>query len=169
MTPKRIAYTALFLALAIILPFAFHQFGVAGRIFLPMHIPVMICAFTVGPMAGLIIGLLAPFLSHLLTSMPPAYAVPLMSLELPIYGLVAGLGYQKFKLNIYIVLLIAMVLGRLAFAAGLVILGRFVQLPYGPLEFFAAGGALLTGLPGIILQFIVIPPVVAAIRRTARI
>lgn len=165
MVPRQISYTALFLALALTLPFAFHQFGIAGRIFLPMHIPVLICGFIVGPAAGVIIGILAPFLSHLLTSMPPGYAVPLMSLELPIYGLVAGLTYRKLKLNIYLALILAMIFGRLAFAAGLIILGRFINLPYGALEYVAAGGALLTGWPGILIQFIVIPPIVASIKR----
>lgn len=168
MGPRKIAYTSLFLALAIILPIAFHQLGVAGRIFLPMHIPVLICGFVVGPLAGVIIGLIAPFLSHLLTSMPPAYAVPLMTMELPLYGLCAGLIYLKLRWNIYVALIAAMAVGRLAFALGLIILGRFVDLPYGPLEFFAAGGAVVTGIPGIIIQIIIIPPIVAAIKRTNR-
>jgi riboflavin transporter FmnP len=167
--PRRIAYTSLFLALAVLLPVVFHQFGIAGRIFLPMHIPVLICGFTAGPVAGIIVGILAPFLSHLLTSMPPAYAVPLMTMELALYGLVAGLVYERLHINIYLSLLVAMVAGRLAFALGLIILGKFVELPYGPLEFFAASGVVVTGLPGIIVQFVVIPPVVVAIRRTSRL
>ncbi|MEW5924115.1 MAG: ECF transporter S component [Candidatus Zixiibacteriota bacterium] len=165
MGPRRIAYSSLFLALAILLPIVVHQFGLAGRIFLPMHIPVLICGFIAGPMAGVIIGLLAPFLSHLLTSMPPTYAVPLMTMELPLYGLMAGLAFNKLKLNIYVALIAAMVVGRLAFALGLLILGRFIELPYGPLEFFAAGGAVVTGIPGIIIQIIIIPPIVAALKR----
>ncbi len=166
--PRRISFIALHLALAIILPVAFHQFGVAGRIFLPMHIPVLLCGFTIGAAAGAIVGLLAPVLSHLLTGMPPLYAVPLMTLELPLYGIVAGLTYKKMGMNIYLSLLISMVIGRLAFALGLVILGLFIDLPYGPMQFFAAGGALITGLPGIILQIIIIPPLVAAIKRAQR-
>jgi len=163
--PRRIAYTSLYLALAILLPIIFHQFGVAGRIFLPMHIPVLICGLTVGPAAGVLVGLLAPFLSHLMTSMPPSYAVPLMTLELPLYGLAAGLIYQKLKMNIYLALVVAMVIGRIAFATGLLILGAFIELPYGPLEFFAAGGAVVTGIPGVIIQIIIIPPIVAALKR----
>lgn len=166
--PRRISFIALYLALTIILPVAFHQFGVAGRIFLPMHIPVLLCGFTIGATAGAIVGLLAPVLSHLLTGMPPLYAVPLMTLELPLYGIVAGLAYKKMGMNIYLSLLIAMVIGRLAFALGLVILGLFIELPYGPVQFFAAGGAAITGIPGIILQIIIIPPLVAAIKRAQR-
>jgi riboflavin transporter FmnP len=168
LSPKQIAYTALFLALTIVMPIAFHQFGLAGRIFLPMHIPVLICGFAIGPLAGVIIGLLAPFLSHLLTGMPPSYAVPLMTMELPMYGLVAGIVYQRLKINIYISLIIAMIVGRLMFALGLIILGRFIELPYGPLEFLAAGGAMVTGLPGIMIQIGIVPPIVAALKRSDR-
>ncbi len=165
--PRRAAETALFLALAILFPVIFHQFGIAGRIFLPMHIPVLICGFIIGPVAGLLVGLIGPFLSHLLTAMPPLYAVPLMTLELAIYGLIAGLTYRKLRLNIYPALFICMILGRLAFAAGLAILGLFIQLPYGPVQFFAAGGAVISGLPGVILQIIIIPPIVAALKRVS--
>jgi len=98
--------------------------------------------------------------------MPPTYAVPLMSMELPMYGLVAGITYKKLKLNIYLSLIIAMIVGRLMFALGLIVLGRFIELPYGALEFIAAGGAMITGLPGIIIQIIIIPPIVAAIKRS---
>ncbi|UCD18654.1 MAG: ECF transporter S component [Candidatus Zixiibacteriota bacterium] len=167
--PRRIAHTALYLAIALVLPIAFHQFGLGGRLFLPMHIPVLICGFVVGALPGMIVGLMAPLLSHLLTSMPPGYAVPLMTLELPLYGLVAGLTYRRMKLNVYVSLIAAMIVGRLAFALGLVILGLFIELPYGPLQFFAAGGAVVTGLPGIAIQLILIPPIVAAIKGTMRL
>ncbi len=123
--PRKAAHAALYLALAIILPVVFHQFGIGGRVFLPMHIPVLICGFVVGPLAGVLIGLVAPPMSQLLTGMPPLYAVPLMMMELALYGLIAGLAYRKMGFNIYIALLIAMIFGRLAFALGLLVLGQF--------------------------------------------
>jgi len=143
----------------------FHQFGIAGRIFLPMHIPVLLAGLSIGAYPALVIGLTAPFLSHLLTAMPPAYAVPLMTMELPIYGITAALTYRKLKLNIYVALLISMIIGRLVFALGLLLLGLFISLPYGPAEFFALGGAVVAGIPGVIVQLIVIPPLVLAIKR----
>ncbi len=134
--------------------------------FLPMHLPVLVCAMAMGPAYGILVGLMSPVLSHLMTGMPPTYAVPLMTLELPMYALVAGLTYKKLKLNIYISLIAAMIVGRLAFALGLAVLGLFMALPYGPVQFIAAGGAMLTGWPGILIQLIIIPPLVAAINRT---
>jgi len=132
---------------------------------LPMHIPVLICGFIVGAGPAVIVGLLAPILSHLMTSMPPAYAVPLMTMELSLYGFTAALTYRRLKLNIYLSLLIAMIFGRLTFALGLFILGLFIALPYGPAQFFAAGGAVISGVPGIIVQFIIIPPLILSLKR----
>lgn len=163
-----ITHTALYLALAVLLPIGFHSFGLGGRIFLPMHIPVLLAGFLIGPAGGVIVGLLAPGLSFLLTGMPPTYAVPLMSLELPMYGLVAGLAYERLKLNIYVALIAAMIVGRLFFGLGLFLLGMFMDLPYTAAAFFSGGGALLTGWPGIAVQIIVIPLIVAAARRRPR-
>jgi uncharacterized membrane protein len=160
---KILVRTALFLALAVLFPIIFHQFGLAGRVLLPMHIPVLLAGLLSGPISGVIVGLLAPSLSFALTGMPPPYAVPLMSVELPLYGLAAGLCYYRLRMNIYIALLAAMALGRVGFALALVVLGRFVNLPYGVEEYFQA--AVVTGLPGILVQLALIPPVVAVIRR----
>ena len=108
--PKIIVRTALFLALAVVFPIAFHQFGMAGRYFLPMHIPVLLAGFISGPISGAVTGLLAPGMSFALTGMPPSYAVPLMTLELCLYGLTAGLFYHKLRLNLYLALIVALIL-----------------------------------------------------------
>lgn len=167
-SPERIRFithSALYLALAILLPLAIHPFGIAGRVFLPMHLPVLLAGFLVGPVSGVLVGLLAPLLSHLLTGMPPTYAVPLMSLELPMYGLVAGVVYQRLRLNVYIALILAMIVGRIMFGLGLAVLGMFMELPYDTAAYFSTGGAIVTGLPGIAAQLILVPLVVAALRR----
>ncbi len=161
-----ITHTGLFLALALVLPIGLHALGhLSGRMFLPMHIPVLLAGFLVGPASGLVVGLLAPVLGHLMTGMPPSYAVPLMSLELPLYGLVAGLAYNRLKMNIVIALVIALIIGRLMFGLGLVVLGMFMHLPYDTVFFFSSTGPIITGLPGIAIQLFLIPILVAAIRR----
>jgi riboflavin transporter FmnP len=161
LSTKDITLTALFITLGVILPIVFHQFALAGRIFLPMHIPVFLAGIFVGPVGGLIVGLICPFLGFLLTGMPPPYAVPLMSMELAIYGLSIGILIRWIKLPI-LSLLIAMILGRLAFAFGLFILGQFLSLPYGPEAFIKV--SLITGLPGIALQLILIPLLMEAVK-----
>ncbi len=159
MKAKDITRGGLFLALAVILPQIFHLLGGAqlGRIFLPMHLPVFLAGMVVGPGAGFLVGVIAPVLSHLLTGMP-ALSPPvlfLMMVELPAYGLVAGYLYRNKEQSLFTALLAAMVGGRLTMA---------VSAPY----FFAGGqfpitatayvkGALVAGLPGLLLQLILIP------------
>ncbi|HWR83448.1 MAG TPA: ECF transporter S component [Candidatus Deferrimicrobium sp.] len=165
---RLISHTAMYLALAILLPVAFHALGAGGRVFLPMHIPVLLAGFLIGPAGGLAVGLLAPALSNLLTGMPPTYAVVLMSTELPMYGLVAGITYSQLRLNIYVSLIIAMVVGRIMFGLSLFVLGLFIDLPYSAATFFSTGGAIVAGLPGIALQIIIIPVIVSVIKRRRR-
>jgi uncharacterized membrane protein len=155
----------LYLALAVLLPIGFHALGVAGRIFLPMHLPVLLAGFLAGPVSGFIVGMLAPGLSYVLTGMPPTYAVPLMSAELPIYGLVAGIAYNRLRLNIYLALIIAMLLGRIMFGVSLFVLSIFIDLPYSAAAYFSTGGAVVSGLPGVIIQLVLIPVIVAAVKR----
>ena len=88
-----------------------------------------------------------------------------MSMELPIYGLIAGLTYRKLHLNIYVSLVAAMIFGRLMFGLGLFVLGMFMELPYTAAVFFSTGGALWSGLPGIVIQIVLVPIVVAAVIR----
>ena len=167
---RKLTHTGLYLALCILLPLGLHQLGpLMGRVWLPMHVPVLLAGFLVGPLSGLVVGLLAPTLSHLLIAMPPGYAVPLMSLELPIYGLIAGMAYMRLRLNIYIALLAAMILGRIAFGLGLFMLGMFMELPYDVAFFFSAAGPILTGLPGMAVQIVVIPVLVASVKRRRRL
>ena len=47
---KRLSLCALFVAMGIILPLVFHLTGIpsAGQVFLPMHIPVLLCALVLG-------------------------------------------------------------------------------------------------------------------------
>ena len=81
----------LFVALAVILPVCFHWFGMAGAIFLPMHIPVLLSGMLAGPRSGFVTGLMSPALSSLLTGMPPLWPVlPVMTAELCLYGGAAG-------------------------------------------------------------------------------
>ncbi len=164
-TSKQITLTALFVALGVVFPIVFHQAGIAGRIFLPMHIPVFLAGIFVGPIGGLIVGLSCPFISFLFTGMPPPYAVPLMSLELMTYGVSMGILIRMVKFPI-LSLLLAMVLGRLAFALGLFLFGLFLSLPYGPGAFIKV--SVITGLPGIALQLILIPLLLEAIQWTKR-
>lgn len=160
-----VTHSALYLSLAVVLPIAFHQFGLGGRVFLPMHLPVLLAGFLAGPVSGLVVGLLAPGLSSLLTGMPPTDRILLMAMELAMYGFVAGITYRRLRLNLYIALVVAMIVGRLMFGLGLFLLGLFMNIPYTASAFFSTGGALLVGWPGALAQLILIPIIVASVKR----
>lgn len=160
---KQISLSALFISLGIVIPFLFHQFGLAGRIFLPMHFPVFFAGILIGPLSGAMVGFLSPILSFFLTGMPPPYAVPLMALELPVYGLTIGLFYRYLKIHLIINLILSMVAGRIVFAIGIFIVGAFVNLPISFVSFLEA--SFITGLPGILLQLIIIPALSLRLRR----
>ena len=49
MTPvKKLVFTAVCAALCLVLPMAFHGIPNAGTVFLPMHIPVLLCGLVCG-------------------------------------------------------------------------------------------------------------------------
>src|SRR5690554_1152105 len=116
MKNRKMVYSAIFIALGIIIPIAFHAFGtIAGSIFLPMHIPVILAGAYLGPLSGIVVGALTPLLSSLFTGMPPALPMlPIMFVELMVYGAAMGYLYNKKKYGIYPTLIITLILGRIA-------------------------------------------------------
>ena len=60
---KKLVSCALCIALGVLLPMAFHVIPNAGSIFLPMHIPVLICGLFCGWPYGLVAGLCTQYIS----------------------------------------------------------------------------------------------------------
>lgn len=155
---KKMTITGCCIALGIILPMAFHMIPNAGSIFLPMHIPVLLCGILCGWQYGAICGILTPFLSSTFTGMPPAAMLPAMMCELFTYGLTSGLLSQfvNFKnplASTYTHLVGAMLAGRIV--SGIVNALIFRVGNYS-LEIFLSA-ALFTAIPGILIQLIIIP------------
>lgn len=168
-TAKKITVGGLLIALALILPSAFHLTGLpqTGQIFLPMHIPVLLGGFTLGPVFGLVIGVISPIISSFLTGMPDFARLPFMVAELAGYGLVSGLMYSKLRgkrLGIYISLIVSMIAGRVIYALVLFIAANLMSIQCGgPI---AAVTAAVTGIPGIAIQLIMLPPVIYTLERS---
>lgn len=163
MNARFISLTGLLLAAGVLFPVVFHQFGIAGRIFLPMHIPVFLAGFVLGPWAGLLVGALSPGLSSLLTGMPtPAYAV-MMTPELATYGAVSGYVYRVSRRNLWISLLGAMIAGRVVWCLMAILIAPVLGFKGRTLLVVAA--ALAVGWPGMIIQLAFIPPVVRRVQR----
>lgn len=160
MNTRNITFIALFIALGLVLPMAFHFLGSGlGAIFLPMHIPVFLAGIILGPAAGLLVGIITPLLSSVLTGMPPLVPmVPIMIIELAIYGWLAGYLIKERKSNIYTGLLITMISGRIG--AGLVVwvlvhIFSLTYLPANPMIY--VWGTITKGVPGIVVQLVIIP------------
>ena len=167
---RKLCAAGLLLAMGILLPQVFHLIGGAatGGTFLPMHIPLLMSGLLLGPAYGAALGIVCPAVSFLLTSMPPAAKLPFMVVELAFYGLVAGLFAARgtSRTGTYVGLIAAQAAGRLANAAALLIAARLFQLEVPAVA--TVGAALVTGIPGIVIQLIFIPPIVILLRKVIR-
>ncbi len=162
----KLVASSVLVATGVLLPMVFHMAGAAGSIFLPMHIPALLAGFLLGPYCGLCVGLLAPLLSSLSTGMPPVPVLPVMTVELAVYGAVGGWLYRDRKLSIWLSLIAAMTAGRLAAALSAYILVKLLAVKLNPLTFIT--GAVLTGLPGITVQLMLVPLLVRRLEATVR-
>lgn len=151
----------LFLALGVIFPTMFHFIGLTGsKIFLPMHIPVLLCGLVCGWRYGGICGLLVPYLSTLFSGMPPLFPVAVsMSLELAAYGIIAGVAGKRT--NVFFALIIAMLCGRVVMGLANTLL---IGLGGYGFQIFLTD-AFVTCLPGIGIQLAVIPAVVLTLKK----
>lgn len=154
---KQIALTAIFITLGVIIPQIFHMFAMSGRVFLPMHIPVLICGFVCGGFCGATCGVLTVILSSLMTGMPPIFPYGVaMSLELMTYGLISGILYNR--LGLYPSLITAMLAGRVVSGSVNAILAGVAGKSYALTGFIS--GAFLVSFPGIIIQLVAIPIII---------
>lgn len=160
MKTKNLVMSALFVALGILIPMIFHSMGL-GKAFLPMHIPVLLAGFILGKKEGFIVGLITPIISSLITSMPPMFPmVPIMTVELAVYGLFAGYFYKDKNHNIFVSLLLTMLIGRVFAGAVVAVLSTFFGFKGKMLPWIIA--SVTESVPGIILQLILIPTITFA-------
>ena len=164
---RRTTYAALYLALAMVLPFVTGQIPEIGSMLCPMHIPALLCGFMCGWLWGFAIGCIAPLLRAVTFGMPALFPTAVaMAFELAIYGGMAGFLYQVLpgkKWRIYVALVISMISGRIVW--GIV---RFVLagLTGGSFPFSAfLSGALFTAVPGIVAQLVLIPLLLTALQK----
>ncbi len=159
---KTISFSAMFLALAFVMPFLTGQIPQIGSMLCPMHIPVLLCGFFCGGLWGLMIGVLAPLLRSVVVGMPVLFPMAVcMSLELGTYGFVAGRLYDRLgkgKWSIYVSLISAMILGRLVWGVAMFVCMGFDVTKFGFQAFLS--GAVTMAVPGIIAQVVLVPIIV---------
>ena len=152
--------SALFLALAYVLPFLTGQIREIGSMLLPMHIPVLLCGFVCGWQYGLTVGAIAPLLRSFTLGMPLLFpSAVCMAFELAAYGAVAGVMHKllpRKRAFIYCSLLSAMIAGRIVWG-----IAMFLCLGTDGFTFAAfLAGAFTGAIPGIILQIVLVPAIV---------
>lgn len=145
---------AVLLALSsFLLPAAAHRLGLPVRWLLPMHWAVLLAGLSYGGIAGAATGLLAPFLSFVVSGMPLPHILPAMTLELATYGALAGFARQRWALPGWVAATVAIAGGRVVFMA--MALATGAATPTVPAYLRAA---LLPGLPVALLQIALLPP-----------
>lgn len=165
----KLVISAMFLCIALLLPFLTGQIPQIGKMLLPMHLPVLLCGFICGWQYGGTVGFIAPILRGVIFSNPVLFPTGIiMSFELAAYGLFAGLIFYLFKnrniTKLYISLVSAMVIGRI-----IKCIVQFFVLGFTDEGFvFAAyiAGAFTNAIPGIILQLILIPAIMLVLDKT---
>lgn len=161
---NKLVKAGLFIAFGLIIPTIFHTVGMAGEIFLPMHLPVLLCGFLLGGRYGLIAGLITPLLSSVLTGMPPIFPVSIsMALELASYGCISGWMYKGKKINVFVSLIVAMIAGRIVSGAANYILLSMAGKKYMLAAFLTS--SFVTPVWGIIIQLIAIPVIINLVNK----
>ena len=155
---RKLTYSALYLALAMVLPFLTGQIPNIGRMLSPLHIPALLCGFTVGWPWGLAVGFIAPLLRHLIFKMPPMPGALFMAFEMAVYGALSGLLYRllpKKPWNFYVTLIVSMAAGRVAWGLAR---SAFALINRESIPFrLILDSTVLSGIPGIVLHIVLIP------------
>lgn len=156
---KQMIWSGILIVSGIILVLIFNSFG-SVRTFLPLHIPIMLGGFILAWPYAILVALITPILSSVFVGAPPFAYLWYMLPELITYALVINIMFAKnikaaFLKRIYLPLAIAMIVGRLSASLFQAIL---IANSKGLVAFFS--NVLITGLPGILLQLILIPLII---------
>ena len=164
---KKLTLSAMFLALALVMPFLTGQIPQIGAMLCPMHIPVLLCGFFCGGPWGLLVGFVSPVLRSIIFGMPTMFPKAIcMAFELATYGLVSGLLHKvlpKKKWTVYVSLILAMIAGRVVWGLAMLICMGLDVTKFGASAFIS--GALLNAIPGIIVQLVLIPILVIVLEK----
>lgn len=164
---RNITFSAILLALAFVLPYFTGQLQAIGRMLSPLHIPAMLSAFVLPLPWAVLVSFIIPIIRSAIFTMPPMVPMALtMAFEMATYALVIGLLNKRLGndwLKIIIKLVIAMVLGRIVYIIAFYLLLLTMN---GQFNFQAVVyGLTVEGLPGIIVQLLLIPPIVLALKK----
>lgn len=149
---RSLLFQLVLISAAVALPVLAHLSGAPVRLLLPMHWPVLLAGLVYGWRSGLLVGAASPGISYLISGMPFPMMIPAMTLELAVYGFVAGIASEKLRLNKFYAILSALVVGRLVFIATV-----FVGHSYADSFSVYLKAAMLPGLITAAVQLITLP------------
>lgn len=164
---RRLTLSAMLLAVGMLLPFLTGQIQRIGNMLCPMHLPVFICGMICGPFWGLAVGAVLPVLRSMVFGMPVLMpAACAMAFELAAYGFVSGLLRRRLPKTLpmlYVALVCAMIVGRIVWGIASVPIYGFAAKSFS-WQIFVTNG-FVNAIPGVILQLIAVPAVVAALEK----
>ncbi len=148
-------------ALALFLPILFHPFGLGSHL-MPMFLPLLIAGCTLHLRTSLILSVSIPLISSIFTGMPPLYPpiAILMILEASAMNLWLFWAYRKKRWNIYFALIAAFIIQRGVRVIFILAAQEFINLSGSWLLI----PALLWGLPGVVIQTVLIPWILPKIK-----
>lgn len=158
---RELSLGGLMIALGILVPLLFHFAGPhAGKLFLPMYLPVLVCGFLARPLIAAVVGFVTPLLSSALTGMPPWPLCLLMASELCALAVAASLAYRHAHVPLLLAAVVAMVCARAILAAVILTVGPLVGFRQHLWAYVVVG--YLASWPGLVLQLTVVPLAVRA-------
>lgn len=157
-------------ALAVALPQLVHFTlgAAAGAKWLPMYLPIILGGCLLGSRYGLMLGMISPVVSFLMTSiqgtaMPSLERLPFMMAELAVMGFICGLFSKKIDENSLIVfpaVITAQVISRAFFLALAAVLGSFSTLTVS-----AVLTQIQTGIVGMAAQALLVPTIILVLKK----
>lgn len=155
MIKKKISIYFILLILGAVLPFLLETgLNLSENMFLLMHIPVFLIGLTYGSFLGILSGIIIPALYIVFRlDFENIIMLPFMAVPLLCYGGVSGFLYLKKKKNIYYSMGISVIVGRILY----VILFLVYKIAFKKFDGENVFLNLVYGLPGILIQFALVP------------
>lgn len=154
---KKMIIGVVLLIIGLLLTLVFQKTEIGLKVFLPMHIPVLLGGLLLPPGLALAVGILIPLLSSILIGAPVLMPIGIiMIFELGICGLLISLLNRKLGFPILFALILSIIGGKIA--SGIVVwimvdlLGVYMlhSIPY-------IQEGVRIGIPGLIGQLIIVP------------
>lgn len=166
---KLLVLSSMFFGLGLVLPFLTGQIPKIGNMLLPMHIPVLLCGLICGWQYGGVVGFAVPLVRSLIFGMPVFYPNAVgMAFELLTYGILSGLLFRKSRWHciksLYKTLVITILSGRVVWGIAQVLMLGLGEEGFSFALFITKG--FVNAIPGIILQFTLIPAIMLALKKT---